>query len=398
MFDNYKQLPIMRFKLLLFFSFSISICHGQNNNEGVLLDKETKEPIEFVNVYNGSDYTVSNADGRYAFTSLKDAVTFYRVGYDKLETTFSQLRDTTFLDKSVFVLNEVVVTNAKTLWEKVRDSIKSNYVIAPYKEKFFLRGLLKYNDTISRTQDLQGKLKRKTLLYNKDMELTKKDFEVELLNMRKIGQITDRNDVYFKYPSLFGLLSSFVRLNATGENFNLTEKYFDDKQKIRLEFQGKTTSKASHTSGYYIINDSNKAIEEFHLKIAPKNPPYKEKRWLRYRTTYYEVSVIFEKDPIREKYFIRSAKSQEIVEATDKDSSFKEKYDTSFILSSYDNFADFPFKKNTNTAKDIFKLKHPYSPNYWNSQNQLLLTEKMQEFIHEMGEENTDFKVKSNMN
>jgi len=388
----------MKFKLLLFFSFFSSICLAQNQKEGILLDSETKEPIEFVNVYNSNDYTVSNAEGRYAFTSSKDSVIFYRIGYDKLETRFGRLKDTTFLDKSVFELNEVVVTNAKTLWNKIKDSIKKNYVIAPYKEKFLLRGLLKYNDTISRIQDLQGKLKRKTLLYSKEMELDKKDFEVELINMRKIGQITDRNDVYFKYPSLFGLLSSFVRLNATGDDFNLTEKSFENGKKIRLDFQGKPTSKSSYTSGYYIVNTSNNAIEEFHLKFSSKDHPYAEKRWLRYRSIYYEVSVIFEKDPIRKKYFIRSAKSQEIVEATDEKKSFQEKYDMSFILSSYDNFTDFPFKKNVNTTKDLFKLKYPYNSSYWNSQNQLLLTEEMQEFIKKMGTENKEFKVRSNMN
>lgn len=388
----------MNLKLVLLCVFSFTTLTAQNQHEGIILDSETKEPIEFVNIYNSIDYTLSNEDGRYNLNSEQDSVIFYRVGYDNFETTFYQLKDTIFLNKSVFELNEVVVTNAKSLWEKVRDSIKNNYRITPYKEKFFLRSILKYNDTISRIQDLHAKLKRKTLLYHKDLKLDKKDFEVEILNMRKVGQITDRNKVYFKYPSLFDLLSSFVRLNASGDNFVLTEKTFENSEKIKLEFKGKPNTTASPISGFYIINTSNNAFEEFHVHHKYDNPKFNEKRWLRYRTLEYELSVIFEKNLIENKYFIRTAKSHEIVEATDADHSFNEKYDMSFIFSSYDNFKDFPVSKNTNVTKDLFKLKHAYDANYWQSQNQLLLTKEMEDFIQTMTLENEVFKVNSNMN
>jgi hypothetical protein len=381
--------------LLLCFSFTLSFA--QNTYAGLLLDSETKEPIEFVNVYNSEDHTISNSDGRYAFTTSKDSVIFYRIGYDKFTTTFSQINDTIILNKSVFELNEVVVTNARTLLEKIKDSLKSNYKMDSYKEKFFLRGLLKYNDTLSRIQDLQGKLKRKTLLYGSDMNLDKKDYEVELVNMRKIGQITDRNDVYFKFPSLFGLISSFARINATNENYILTEHYYENENKMRLDFQSKPDLKIMNTSGYYIINTSNYAIEEFHLKSEPTNPTFIEKRWLRYRTSFYEVSVIFEKNMEHNKYFLRTAKSQEIVETKDDKESFKEKYDIVFIFSTFDNFKDFSFRKNTKTTKDLFKLKYPYNPGYWNTQNQLLLTKEMESFIENMGKDNNEFKVRSNM-
>ncbi len=384
----------MRFLYFLILSANIGLA--QNSHKGILVDADDKNPIEFVGVYNGVDYTSSNADGKFLFTSSKDSIIFYRAGYKKLSTTFSQLSDTIFLERSPYELEEVILTNAKSLWQKITDSIRSNYVIAPYKEKFFLRGILKYNDEITRIQDLQGKLQRKTLLYNKDLPLTTKDYLVELSNMRKIGVVKDDHNVYFKFPTLFGLFSSFVRLNATGEGFILTEKSFQNEEKIRLEFQSDPAHDLVDISGYYLINTTNNAIEEFHVKSTPKNPPFKEKKWVRYRTTYYELSVFFEKKPVHNKYFMRQAKSREIVETSDKKKTFSETYDSSFIFSTSHNFEDFPIKKNINATKDIFRLKYPYNATFWKSQNQLLLTNEMLDFIKKANN-NKEFKISSNI-
>lgn len=382
----------------LIFSFIFSFGWAQNQHEGIIVDTESKEPIEFVGIYNGKDHTMSNADGRYSFSSSQDSVLFYRIGYNKLKTTFSQLQDTLFLKKSPYELDEVVVTNAKTLWQKVGDSIKTNYVFTPYKEKFLLRGILKYNDTIVRIQDIQGKLQRKTLLYTKELELSPKDYVVEFINMRKIGIVNDENDVYFKFPTLYGLFSSFIRLNATGEGFILTEKPYKDNDKVRYEFISDPEHKTIDISGYYVINTLNNAIEEFHVtSTAPKNKPYTKKRWLKYRTTYYELTVLFEKNLIKNRYYMRSAKSNEKVEVTDKKNSFNEKYDINFILNTTDSFDNFKVKKNISATKDIFKLKYPYNSEYWSSQNQLLLTDEMQAFIKKMGKDNKEFKVRSNI-
>lgn len=382
----------------IFFYFIVTISWTQNQHEGIIVDTESKEPIEFVGVYNGKDHTMSNADGKYSFSSSQDSVLFYRIGFNKLKTSFSQLRDTIFLQKIPYELDEVVVTNAKTLWQKVGDSIKTNYVFTPYKEKFLLRGILKYNDTIVRIQDIQGKLQRKTLLYSKELELSPKDYTVEFINMRKIGIVNDENGVYFKFPTLYGLFSSFVRLNATGEGFTLTEKPYKDNDKVRYEFISDPEHKVVDISGYYVINTLNNAIEEFHVTSAPKNLPYVKKSRVKFRTTYYELTVLFEKHSINNRYYMSSAKSRTTVETTDEKGSFNEKYDINFILNTTDNFGKFRVKKNISATKDIFKLKYPYNSEYWSSQNQLLLTNEMQGFIKRMGEENKEFKVRSNIN
>ncbi|MFS4494778.1 hypothetical protein [Maribacter sp. 2308TA10-17] len=382
---------------LLFFSFSVTLCFAQNQFKGLLLDSQTKEPIEFVNVYNGKDYTISNEDGRYEFSTSRDSVVFYLIGYDKLKTTFEQLQDTILLTKSVFELNEVVVTNGKTLYQKVKDSIRKNYKLEPYKEKFLIRALAKKDNEIWRIQDLQGKLKRNTLFYLKNMEQTKKDYTIELTNMRKLGAVTDENNAYLKFPSFQQILNELVTMNIEESEFDIEESFFENGSKIKLTFKSRPEEKVKNISGYYVIDAKTYAIQTYHLKSVPKNNPFKKNKFLKYRTSFYDVTVYFKKSIEKDAYFISSAKSIYKVETTDEEKSFNLVYELTSILTTSDNFGDFKVKKNVSATRDLFKLKYPYNAEYWNSQNQLLLTEEMQEFIQKMGKENNEFKVRSNM-
>lgn len=392
-----RQNQLMKQLLLFPVYLLLTICTAQNKHEGVLLDRVTKKPLEFVSVYNSEDHTVSNEDGRYAFSSNKENVLFYRTGYEKLETTFPQLKDTVFLDKSVLELNEVVVTNGKSLYQKIKDSINRNYMLEPYKEKFLLRALAKKGDEIWRIQDLQGKLQRKTLFYTQEMERSKKDYEIELTNMRKLGAVTDENNAYLKFPTFSQIFTGFVTMNIEESEFEMTESYFDNGQKIKLEFKSFPSETIRNTSGYYIIDAKTFAIETFHLKAEPKNPPFKKNKFLRYRDIFYEKYVYFKKHPSNNSYFINSAKSVFKVETTDEERSFNVVYELASILTTSNNFGTFQVKKNTNSSKDLFKINYPYNATYWNTQNQLLLTDEMQDFIKRMGSKNKEFKVRSNM-
>lgn len=388
----------MRITLTLFFCLFLFFGFSQNQHSGILIDKETKESIEFVGIFNDKDYTVSNADGRFSFTSLKDSIIFYRVGYDKLTTRFNQLKDTIFLSKSVLELNEVVVTNEKTTWRKIGDSLSNNYSLEPYKERFFLRCILKLNDTIVRIQDIQGKLKRKTLFYPESFELKKKDFEIEITNLRKIGIDTDEKRAYFSFPSFYQTIIEFITINYTGEAFDLTESQFDNENKTKLEFVSNPTKKVWRTKGHYIINNTDNAILLLDSDLKSTNAKFKKNMWIRYRTLQSKKNITFAFDDKANKYFLKLGKHHAAVEITDKESSYKNIYSYDVIMTTFDNFGDYEVKSNINEHKDIFKLKFPYNPEYWNSQNQLLLTEEMQRFITKMGVDNKEFKVKNNMN
>ncbi len=386
----------MRYLLLLFLTSTVV---AQNTFKGKIIDVETNKPLEFVSVFNNYDNTITNADGNYMFSSDKDSVIIYRMGYEKIRTTFNDLKPVVKLQKSPFELNTVVIGNTKKLWQTIKDSLNVNYVFEPYHEKFTLRTLVRYNDTISRIQDIKGKLKRKTLVYTKTIEPSKKDYEVEFTNMRKIGVVTDPNNVYFKFPTLHQLFLDHLGLvNVTAsDNFEFSEIHYDNENKIKLEFITKPKFDKATVSGYYLINAKNKAIEEFYFLRQNHNLPYVEKRWLKSRTTFFEKHLFFEAHPSAKKYYLKTAKSRGVVETTDKDNSFLDTYDVTNILTTNDNFGDFTVKKNVSSHKDIFKLKYPYHPEFWDNQNQLLLTDEMNSFITLMNKEDNEFKVKTNM-
>jgi len=387
----------MKFTLAIISCFSLLFSFSQNQHEAIILDSETKEPLEFVAVFNSKDYTISNADGRFAFSSPKDSIIIYRVGYDKLEKTFNQLPDTIFLNKSVLELNEVVVTNEKTLWQKIRDSLNTNYSLKPFKEKFILRSALRKNDEIMRIQDLQGKLKRKTQIYPKGIEFGKKDFEVELVNMRKIGADSYEDGPYMNFFSLQELFRRFSSIGITSDSYEFTERLFSEGNKIKLEFKD-LKGGPYRTTGYYIVNSENYAIEEFVLTNNLVKPAYKKTRGVRYVTTNYSAHFFFTKKSNKTpKYYLSSGKIEADVEVIHDDDGEKYIYMYSNSLSTSDNFSAMNVKSNVKENKELFSIKYPYNSQYWNSQNQLLLTEEMQEFIKKMGKENTEFKVRSNM-
>ena len=85
------------FTLLLFSFFG----YAQYSTSAIVLDSEDNSPLEFVGIYNSKDHTMTNADGRFQFSSSLDSIIVYSVGYDKLTTTSQKIKDTINLNKSV---------------------------------------------------------------------------------------------------------------------------------------------------------------------------------------------------------------------------------------------------------------------------------------------------------
>ena len=397
MFDIHIK-PITFMKVLQYLVLCLGFLgYSQNKVAGIILDDLDHTPLEFVGIYNEQDHTMSNRDGRFLFLSTSNTITFYRPGYEKLITSFENVTETIYLSKTVLELNEVTVSNEKTIWQKVRDSLKNNYPLYPYQEKFLVRGVLRYNGEIIRIQDMQGKLQRKTLLYTDDIEPSSKDFIVELTNMRKVGLIRDENEVYFKFDSFESLFKKLIPLNATGDDFQLTEYQLIKDRKIKLNFQSLPSVKDENIYGHYIINTDNNAVEYFHIFIELANKEFLKSKNSRYRTVFMEREVTLTQNPKNRKYHIESAKFDAKVEQTDAENTYTSFYDVSFMLTTSENEGDFQIKKNVSTSKDLFKIKHPYNATYWNSQNQLLLTDEMVSFIKKTQDPNQEFRLSSNI-
>lgn len=384
----------MRFLLSLFFS---AICFSQQSHSGIVVEANGMETLEFVSVFNSADQTMTNEDGRFQFSSELDSVYFYSPGYEKLKTTFTGLKDTIYLQKNVVNLVEVVVTNAKTILQRIKDSLSINYVFTPHTETFFIRALLRRNDTIIRLQDMQGNLKRKTLIYTGDLDLEKKDYEVELLQMRQIGIKKDENNVYFVFPSFFEIFSEFVRINAMGPDFEVIEKPLENTDEINVTFTYGDGENTGLQYGDYLINNKDNAILSFNVSAVPPIPESKQNETQYTRTTRIESATYFTKDKLHKHYFMNYGKRKVVVESKTKDQEEPTKFQIEIILHTTNPFSKLDVKSNVSEQKDVFKLKSSYDAAFWQSQNQLLLTDEMLEFLARLKDDNTEFKVLSNL-
>ncbi|WP_165747800.1 carboxypeptidase-like regulatory domain-containing protein [Cellulophaga sp. Z1A5H] len=377
--------------------FVSSLSFSQHQKKGVVYDKENNEPLEFVSVYNKLDHTTTNKDGKYGFTSATDSIYFHKVGYDNYTTIISNLRDTIFLNRSVFQLNEVVVSNAKTIYQKIKDSIASNYVLKPHSEAFFLRAILKRNGAIIRLQDMQGNLHRKTSIYGGGLTLMDTDFSVAVKNMRQIGITKDENNIYFEFPSLFNILSEFVRINAMGPDFEVIEKPYKNSTSTKVEFTSLNSDTKNKSYGHYIINTNDNAILSFNSVVKPFYPEELFKTPKYSTIVQQDITVFFKEDPSFKRYFMTLAKRTATLNVKLKDDPTVHKFEMEIVLYTKESFGNEDVKSNVNEQKDIFKIKMKYDKDFWKEQNQLLLTDEMEAFIKKMTQDDTKRKVKSNI-
>jgi hypothetical protein len=383
--------------LLLVLICGVFSGYSQQSHSGIVVAANGKEPLEFVSVFNRTDDTATNEDGRFNFSSKLDSVFFYSPGYEKLETTFSTLRDTIYLQKNIVNLDEVVVTNAKTILQRIKDSIHRNYLLTPHTETFFIRALLRRNDTIVRLQDMQGKVKRKTSLYTGDLELYKNDYEVEVLQMRQVGIKNDQNNVYFIFPSFFRIFSEFVRINAMGPDFEVTENPLENTNDINVTFTYGDGKNTGLQYGEYLINENDNAILSFNVTVVPILPESKKNETQYDRTTRLESATFFKKETSSDRYYINYAKQKATISTKRKEHSKATVFEIELILHTTNPFTSANVNSNVNEHKDIFKLKIPYNEAYWQAQNQLLLTDEMLEFLARLNDDNTEFKIRTNL-
>ena len=109
--------------------------------------------------------------------------------------------------------------------------------------------------------------------------------------------------------------------------------------------------------------------------------------------TYFIVQKC-EKDVEKGKYFIATAIYTEKVEGYAGEERIV--YEVSFELIVTHPFSDInTFKTNVNGEKELFKLEIPYNKEFWETQNQLPLTNEMRNFINKAHNQK-EYRVISN--
>ena len=388
----------MRRQIFLSFFLYCFFLQGQGSFSGIILDADEQTPLEFVHVFNRNNSTISNTEGRFFLKTLLDTVILFRNGYEKKILLTGALTDTIYLEKKVVALDEVIVTNAKTILQRIRDSINSNYLLTPHTETFFIRALLKKNDTLVRMQDMTGTLLRKTSIYGNGLKMEKKDYQVQLAEMRQLGIIRDEHGIYIELPSLYKIFGEFMRLNAMGPEFEVIEKPYENSEEIRVEFNSLPSEDGSSAKGHYIINGENNAILSFEVVSqgainSPKPAEDKYSHFLKGSSSMY-----FKEDEEKGLYYLHRAKRTFSLEVKTKKHPMPDVYEMEISLYTPDSFGNEDVKSNVNEHKDIFKLKHPYNADYWEQQSWLPLTEEIKKFLDTMGQGASGLKTRGNMN
>jgi len=373
-------------KKTLFALFCILFCNSGNSQNfkinKTIADKITKLPLENVNIFNDKDNSTTNQEGLFMFVSSKNEINFNLLGYNSIKTTFEEIekKDTIYMEAKAFELQEVVITNLEPFIKKVYDKMADNY-ISNYTSNFFLRNVLKKDNSIVVLQDIHAKRGKNASSKNAS--------EIEVLNMRKTSFFEKKDRVDFAFPNFKEFLGgSFPALD---QNIFTEEEYNDvDYRKILFEAEGKNV-KGQISSGYFIINRKDYAVVEFFLASYdnPEVVPYQKFKLssTQYRTTKYERLVRYAKNSVLNKYYLNLSRLDAQVEVlADKKSEKTFYFNLTMDYFITNSITNEKVESNFAVDKDVFKAKFPYSADFWNNQNQLPLTKELKDFLKRVSE------------
>jgi hypothetical protein len=373
-------------KKIIFALFCMLFCNAGNSQNfkinKTIADKITKLPLENVSIFNDKDNSTTNQEGLFVFVSSKNEINFNLLGYNSIKTTFEEIekQDTIYMEAKAFVLKEVVITNLEPFIKKVYDKMADNY-ISNYTSNFFLRNVLKKDNSIVVLQDIHAKRGKNASPKNAS--------EIEVLNMRKTSFFEKKDRVDFAFPDFKEFLSGLFP--ALGQNIFVEEEYNDvDYRKILFEAEGKNV-KGQISSGYFIINRKDYAVVEFFLASYdnPEVVPYQKFKLssTQYRTTKYERLVRYAKNSVLNKYYLNLSRLDAQVEVlADKKSEKTFYFNLTMDYFITNSITNEKVESNFAVDKDVFKAKFPYSADFWNNQNQLPLTKELKDFLKRVSE------------
>lgn len=141
-------------------TFSVSIERNDTIRffqlTGQIIDKKTKEPVEYASVYikNNNTGTVSNEDGNFVLKlppgTLDDSVYFSCIGYKTLPRKINDLNEynSIALEPHFFQLKEVRIQpiDPEDILKKAKENIPNNYSSIPLMLSAFYRETIRQNN------------------------------------------------------------------------------------------------------------------------------------------------------------------------------------------------------------------------------------------------------------
>lgn len=386
--------------LLALFLSSTSFCLAQNSVSKYVYDYVNKKPIIYATINNTKNHNITNEDGFFTFISVNDSIIIRSLGYISLKTTFEEIhkKDTVFLERESYLLNEVVIKDYRGMLYKSYNNIEKNYPNYEYVDDFFIRTILKKNDSIIKIEDINGRIKRNSMFHSQS--ISNLNFEFEILNQRKLGLINKKKKtVEVQLHTLDDLFQTFARIFTNINDFEFTEENSYSNLYSKIKFIP-LEKKSYNVSGYYILNDIDNSIKEYYIKTEAANtnqiPVKKLLLGFKWGISETQLHLSYHKNESISKYHISQANFKGNYVVYDRKNK-KDVYSVEYQLIVTEPFSDITsFKANTKSSKELFKINCKYDESFWTIQNQLPLTNEISKFINNIKIFEDKYKIISN--
>ena len=380
---------------ILIFLFSSNFLFGQELSINVLWDKVDNIPISFATIKGLENYAISNEDGVFEFKKTDSKITIQSVVYETLEIDYKFLKanDTIFMKPLTYELDEVVISK-DGLYTQMLKTVLTDYALEPHKEKFFLRAVIRKNNELYKIVDFSGLIERQALFDTRSKPMPKKNYKVQLDNIRKVG-IEDR-DIDFRLFSFQEFLTNIIRISFNKDMFNISYESEKEKDSKKITLKPKDKDKTK-IQGFYILKN-DKTFKEANVVYDNKDAEFEKLGKSRYRTVFSNWKSNFERNSQTDKLQLNKATLNGKTEVYEESENYVFDFSYVYYAVPVDNTTE--IKNNVNLRKDMFDLKGEYNQEYWKNHEILTLTKEMQEFINKVNEsgKNSDFRTKTNIN
>lgn len=282
----------MKNYLMLLSCFFVSLVI-QAQIKGVVLDAETREPLEYATVFCKEEAigTITNKDGKFSLflKNPENTVTFSFMGYNTVEAQLSSNNEI-LLKKAPIELNEIVVTpveDAKKILSSVVKRYRENHHVNKTICDIYLKQFELSNGRINKAVNMIGELE---IPIAKDLDKMDK----YRLSAISADVYLDTTIIDYSFlPEIIGdifstsyEITNFIKKYSNIFNFHTSKIYQDNSIIYKIDFSRKKKKKGRNQfSGTIFIDGDTKAILECNIH---QNQSYmKEKHFKHNGESFY---------------------------------------------------------------------------------------------------------------
>jgi len=386
----------MKLKIFYFIMILTHLnSYSQSKISRVLWNKVDNLPVEYATISSNENYTISNENGVFEFEKTLEKITIQNIAYEKLELDYDFLvsNDTIYIKPNVYELDEVVIEKDSEFNNMLR-TILTDYALEPHQEKFFLRATIKKNNEYYKIVDFSGHLEKETLFDTRTKPMPKKNYIVQIDNIRKAG--FENREYDFELLSFKTLLNRIASIYLSPKIYKLSYEKSNISDFIKINISPKNINETT-TKGYYLVNESDNTFNEVYILNENKDTEFDKIRDIKFRTPFFELKSNFKRNTKTNKLQLNQAKIKSITEVYSKNGT--DIFEVNYIFYANPISKPIEIKNNIKLTKDMFELNGKYYSKYWENNEILLLTKEMQEFINKVNTSNnkSDFRTQTNM-